>query len=124
VSEHNETSSSLEEAFEAFFCSSVSFGPCRRGLRRRNGDLVFSPGTVQRDVKKRRIYAAHGVIEYCFVAGRSNTVEVYYFEKDREKPAFVKKENESFTSPCLAGLRISCAKILSGGTSIKDVKSH
>jgi Uma2 family endonuclease len=72
---------------------------------------IYSPGTVQRDLKKRRIYAAHGVIEYWFVDGRNNTVEVYYFKKDREKPAFVKKENESFTSPCLPGLRISCAKI-------------
>ena len=72
---------------------------------------VYSPGTVQRDVKKRRIYAAHGVVEFWFVDGRTNTVEVYHFEKDREKPVFVKTEKEFFTSPCLPGLRISCAKI-------------
>ena len=72
---------------------------------------VYSPGTVHRDRKKRQIYATHGVKEYWFVNGEAKTVEVFHFEDALEKPVFVKRENEFFTSPCLPGLRIRCAKI-------------
>lgn len=77
---------------------------------------VVSPTSVAMDtVKKRRLYAAHGVAEYWLVWPEAERVERYTFEAGGQfgKPALL-EPGEVVTTPLLPGFALAIADLFAG----------
>jgi Uma2 family endonuclease len=69
---------------------------------------ILSPGSVQLDrVKKRELYARHGVPEYWIVSPGERTVEIRRLQGEQYELVHVYEEGETLSSSLLTGF--SCA---------------
>jgi len=69
---------------------------------------ILSPGSVQLDrVKKRELYARHGIPEYWIVSPGERTVEIRRLQGEQYELVHVYEEGETLSSPLLTGF--SCA---------------
>ena len=69
---------------------------------------ILSPGSVQLDrVKKRELYARHGVPEDWIVSPGERTVEIRRLQGEQSELVHVYEEGETLSSPLLTGF--SCA---------------
>jgi len=69
---------------------------------------ILSPGSVQLDrVKKRELYARHGVPEYWIVSPGERTVEIWRLQGEQYELVHVYEEAETLSSPLLTDF--SCA---------------
>lgn len=69
---------------------------------------ILSPGSVQLDrVKKRELYARHGVPEYWIVSPGERTVEIRRLQGEQYELVHVYEEAETLSSPLLTGF--TCA---------------
>lgn len=73
---------------------------------------ILSPKTAFLDKKsKRKVYARSGVKELWFVDPDTRTIQVYFLDRDPERPAATYSEKDTFTSPHFPGLKIRGARI-------------
>lgn len=73
---------------------------------------ILSPKTAFLDKKlKRKVYARSGVKELWFVDPDVKTVQVFFLQKDPERPTASYSEKDTLTSPHFPGLKIKGAKI-------------
>ena len=73
---------------------------------------VLSPKTAHLDKKsKRHIYARSGIKELWLIDPDTETIHVYFLQKDAEKPAKVYGARDTFTSSTFSGLKFKGAAI-------------
>jgi Uma2 family endonuclease len=73
---------------------------------------ILSPKTAFLDKKsKRKVYARSGVKELWLVDPDTRTIQVYFLDRDPERPAATHSEKDTFTSPHFPGLKIRGARI-------------
>jgi Uma2 family endonuclease len=69
---------------------------------------ILSPSDAYLDKKaKLRVYARSGVTELWLVDPDTQTVQVFYLQRDARKPAATFGQDDTFTSPHFPGLKIS-----------------
>src|SRR5262245_3040556 len=73
---------------------------------------ILSPKTAELDKKpKRRVFARSGVKELWIIDPETKLIQVYYLQKDAERPAASYAEKDAFTSPHFPGLKIKGATV-------------
>ena len=73
---------------------------------------ILSPKTAFLDKKnKRRVYARCGVKELWIIDPDIKTIQVYFLQKDAERPAANYTEKDTFTSPHFPALKFKAAEI-------------
>ena len=73
---------------------------------------ILSESTAHLDRQtKRKVYAAFGVDELWLVDPAKRTVEVFFLQKDAERPSAIHEQSDTFESPHFPGLRIALAEI-------------
>jgi len=73
---------------------------------------ILSPSTSVRDLRdKRALYAEKGVKEFWVVSPETRQVQVYYLQKQADRPALVLEEIDTLRSDLLPGLEIPVGEI-------------
>ena len=73
---------------------------------------ILSPKTAFLDKKnKRRVYARCGVKELWIIDPDIKTIQVYFLQKDAERPAANYTEKDTFTSSHFPGLKFKASEI-------------
>ncbi len=73
---------------------------------------VLSPGTACLDKdSKRRVYARHGVSEMWLIDPELQTVQIYRFLENAERPVAYLELGDTLTTPLLPGFSVALAKI-------------
>jgi len=73
---------------------------------------ILSPKTATLDKKhKRKVFSWSGVKELWFVDPDTRLVQVYFLQKDAERPIATYSETDTFTSPHFPGLKIKGATV-------------
>jgi len=73
---------------------------------------ILSPKTAFLDKKsKRRVYARSGVKELWIIDPDIKTIQVYFLQKDAERPATNYTEKDTLTSPHFPGLKFKATEI-------------
>mgnify|MGYP000857343834 FL=1 len=73
---------------------------------------ILSPSTARLDRHtKRKVYAATGVEELWLVNPDTRTIEVFFLQKDPERPAATYQVPATFVSPMFPGLTFNAAAI-------------
>jgi Uma2 family endonuclease len=73
---------------------------------------ILSPSTSKRDLRdKRALYAEKGVKEFWVVSPETRQVQVYFLEKQVERPSLVLEEIDTLRSDMFPGLEIPVGEL-------------
>jgi Uma2 family endonuclease len=73
---------------------------------------ILSPKTAKIDREsKRKVFATFGLEELWIIDPVKKTIEVFFLQKDAERPAAVYHDQDTLTSPYFPGLQIRAAEV-------------
>ncbi len=73
---------------------------------------ILSDSTARLDkIAKKKVYTDTGVAELWMINPATETIEIYFLQKDAERPAATHQAKDVFSSPTFPGLKIKAAKI-------------